>query len=774
MQVTRQMPALWNGVSQQPAPVRLSSQCESQVNCTSSVVDGVRKRGPTEHIRKLSTTKLTTAYLHTINRDRTERYEVVITPTGIRVFDMLGNEKTVTAPLGWSYLSLPSHISSRKGYAAMTVADYTFVLNKTKRVALLPAGADLDPPTAEYWWLNRSVSSSVAMAAPRFREPREPIRDFDADDRGFIDAVAISTQAAYKSNPTGTLTGEVQTLQDLPGTAANGAVYKIIGNSSESAFQSYYVIRQSGGWYETVKPGLQNLIDAKTMPHALIRQGDGTFIFGPFAWAARHVGDDATNPHPTFVGRALRDMFFYRNRLGFCVDENVVLSRAGAFDTFHRLTVVDFLPDEVVDIAASQNKVTRMEFAVPFQGSMMLFSDQTQFQLNHREVFAAGTVSLDVTTEYPLIPGVRPTPSGSDVYFPSDGSGWGAIREYFVNTDGITNDAADVTAHVQQYIPFGIHTLAASSEFNSVFVLTDGAPNRIYTYQYYWQSETEKAQSAWHFWEFQEEDTILAAQPLGGWLYLLIDRADGTYLERMPMFYGGLAAGLEFQVYLDRRCVVEGVYDEDDDVTTFTLPYELPEVHRDFFRCVLGSEYSSQGAALTHTWTSPTTFTVLGRFDAGPAVCGTLFTSQYTFSRQYPQNSKGEAIHTGRLQLKTFSVYFHDTSYFRAVVRPYGAESQTIYTKEFPTRRVGVLGMGVIQPHLGLLRDENLNVIVDEWGNGIAVSAGGPPPFVEGKATIAVQANAAEAFITLENDTYLGFCFDSAEWEGFYHNRARA
>lgn len=759
MLVTRQMPALWNGVSQQPSPVRLSSQCESQINCTSSVVDGVRKRGPTEHVAKITSDHLGTAYLHTINRDRAERYEVIITSTGIRVFDMLGNEKTVNAPLGYGYLSLASGVTARKGYVAMTVADYTFIVNKTKTVALLDVGDDLDPPSADYWWLNRSVSGTAAMPLTSLSyspERRRPIPDYDAAPSTAPAQTSNPVQGSYTSNPSGTLTGEVQTLQDLPTTATVGQVYKVIGNSTESAFQSYYVIKQTGGWYETVKPGLKNLVDATTMPHALIRQTDGTFTFAPFAWAPRHVGDEATNPHPTFVGRKIRDIFFHKNRLGFAVDENVVLSRAGAFDTFYRLTVVDYLADEVVDIAASQTKVTKIEYAVPFQGSMMLFSDQTQFQLNHREVFSGGTVSLDVTTQYPIVPGVRPAASGSDIYFASDGSGWGAIREYFVNTDGLTNDAADVTAHVQQFIPYGIHQIAAAPEFNSVFVLTDGAPNRIYTYQYYWQSETEKAQSAWHYWEFPETDTLLACAPLGGWLYMLVDREDGTYLERLPMFYGGLVAGLEFQVYLDRRTVITGVYDDVMDITTFTLPYPLPTEHRETFKAVLGVDFASQGAALHPTWTSTTVFTVLGDHSAGPVVCGLNFNSSYTFSRQHAINARGEAIHTGRLQLKQFTVYYSDTSYFRATVRPYGEASQTIYTREFPTRRVGVIGMGVMVP------DEE------------SEAGGGPPPFVEGKAKFQVQANASEALITLESDSYLGFCLNSAEWEGFYYNRARA
>ena len=48
-----------------------------------------------------------------INRDTTERYTVVVTETGIRVFDMNGVEKTVTAPAGWGYLADTASSSAR-------------------------------------------------------------------------------------------------------------------------------------------------------------------------------------------------------------------------------------------------------------------------------------------------------------------------------------------------------------------------------------------------------------------------------------------------------------------------------------------------------------------------------------------------------------------------------------------------------------------------------------------------------------------------------------
>lgn len=756
MLVTRQIPALWNGVSQQPDPVRAPSQLEAQLNCTSTVVDGVRKRNPTEHIAKVTGDRLGTALLHTINRDTQERYQVIVTPSGIRVFDLEGNEKTVTAPLGWDYLELPAGIDSRNGYVLMTVADFTFVLNKTKVVELLDVGADLDPPSVDYWWLNRPLPETSPL---RHYDPEEP--DYGDPDppppnnpppggSGGGEAPPASSNPStggYESNPTGTYVGEVQTLQDLPSTGYSiGDVYKIIG-TNESNFQSYYVIRSATGWYETVKPGLKNLVNAETMPHALVRQGDGTFAFGPFGWQPRRVGDEATNPHPSFVGRAIRDMYFHRNRLGFLVDENAVLSRAGRFDVWHRLTVVDYLPDEVIDIAASETKVTQMEFAVPMGGTMMIFSDQTQFRMTHNEVLTGTTVSLDVATSYPMIRGVRPQAAGSDVYFASDGAGWGCIREYFVSEDGVTHDASDVTAHVQRYIPAGIHSLATAPEFDSVFVLTDGAPNRVYVYRYYWQTESEKAQSAWSHWSLDDDAHILHAKALGGYLYLLVDRPDGTYLERVALFHGSFAGGLAWQTYLDRRCELYGSYNLASDTTTFTVPYPVSESLRSNFVASNGNAFADAKSS-THvlTWLSSTTFSVSGDVTAGPLVCGLGYVSMIRMSRQYPQNSRGEAIHTGRLQLKTFTVHFTDTAYFNVIVRPYGTSTGAHYITAHPQRRVNVSGLDVL----------------------------GTPVFTSGKATVSVQANAAEAAIDLVSDSHVGFCFTSAEWEGFYHNRARA
>ena len=141
--VSSTIPNLIQGVSQQPDAQRDPSQGEIQINAVSSLTDGLRKRDGSRAIARLSTSSLGDVLFHQILRDADEQYLVAIAKTAIRVFELDGTERTVTAPYGYGYLS--TVVSARSDIRAASIADYTFISN-TKRVpamktALAPAVA---------------------------------------------------------------------------------------------------------------------------------------------------------------------------------------------------------------------------------------------------------------------------------------------------------------------------------------------------------------------------------------------------------------------------------------------------------------------------------------------------------------------------------------------------------------------------------------------------------------------------------------------------------
>ena len=131
--ISTSIPNLVSGVSQQADGLRYGSQSEEQINGYSSLVEGLIKRSPLKHISQLISGSVGDTKVHTINRDLNERYVVIFQNNSVKVFDINGTEKTVTTPDGVGYITTTTPNSDIK---CLTVADYTFVLNKTKTVAV--------------------------------------------------------------------------------------------------------------------------------------------------------------------------------------------------------------------------------------------------------------------------------------------------------------------------------------------------------------------------------------------------------------------------------------------------------------------------------------------------------------------------------------------------------------------------------------------------------------------------------------------------------------
>lgn len=719
---SRVLPALYNGVSQQPPILRSPDQTEDELNTWASLADGVGKRPPSELVTQIAATISDSAFIHHINRDTGERYIVIIDGGVLRVFDhVTGEQKAVSFPGGYSYLE-----GGR--FRAVTVADCTFIVN-IDRVVRLKNTIDDPASDPEYFrWLNRqeAMANASGLAGTMVRK--------------------MGSQLQYTpAYGTANYRGEVASVEKLPETANNGDMYKITG-SVDSGFVSYYVRRNGAVWDETRANGLKNNIDGTTMPHCLVREADGTFTFAPFSWAPRRVGDENTNPAPTFVGRAIRDVFFYQNRLGLLVDENVVFSCAGDFGNFWRNTVLDYIASDVIDVAVTTTQVSLLNYALPFNDGIMAFADQTQFSItNGEDGLTPSSVAISPVTRYEVNTAVRPITIGTEVYFCGDQAGSTVVWEYTRLNDGDSLTAAEITAHVPSLIPAGIKKMVAAQNLKALFALT-GGPD-VYAYQFYWNGN-EKVQSAWRKWTFGGD--VVGGEFLDGYLYLIVRRWGGVYLERVHLEAGAKPAEQNHQVYLDARTKVVGTYNPVFDRTTITLPY-APNQQR--FQLIRTKAHPSRPGSLVdpaqYLWDSPTQLSVPGN-EGGEITAGDSYQMRLTFSRQFPLDYQLRPLTTGRLQLRTFTVYFVGTAFFRTEVSPYGAAMSPTVEEIVPAKLADFTGKVIGSADLKLNR----------------------PTFHTGSYSFQVYGDASQATITLTNDTHVAATFVSAEWEGFYFNRA--
>ncbi len=132
---------LVGGVSQQPPIKRFPTQCEVQENALGTVVEGLRKRPPTEHLGTLASAPTGDAAYHTINRDDTERYVVAVEDKALRVYDLADggintvydiNGDVATLGSGGDFDYLES-TDPEADFEFLTIADATIVVNKAKQ-----------------------------------------------------------------------------------------------------------------------------------------------------------------------------------------------------------------------------------------------------------------------------------------------------------------------------------------------------------------------------------------------------------------------------------------------------------------------------------------------------------------------------------------------------------------------------------------------------------------------------------------------------------------
>lgn len=788
--ISSTIPNLVNGVSQQPYALRLSSQCEAQINGYSSVVEGLKKRPPARFIAKISDTSFSNAYIHTINRDADERYVVVITNGNLRVFRMNGAEVTVQFPNGKNYLVSGTPDTH---FTAVTIADYTFILNRAHTVRMLSATTPNRNKEALIWVRQGAYGITYTVNIGGF------VKSFktpDGSDKSHTEQIAtdhIARQivAGFTSDSSFTSQFEiapfgstihtqrkngqdfivetsdglgdqaikvakdfVQRFSDLPARALHGVRLEVRGDQS-SSFDNYWVEydNPSGGnatgvWKESVKGGEQYRINSSTMPFALKRLPNGQFSFEEISWDERKVGDAENIPPPSFVDKRINDIFFHRNRLGFVADENVIFSRSGEFFCFWRSSATQLLDTDTIDVAVSHTKVSIIRHAIPFNETLLLFSDQTQFMLGSSDILTPFTISINQTTEFQASLLAKPVGAGRNVYFTMNKGAFSGVREYYVDGETKTNDAADITAHVPKYIPGGVTKLAASSNEDILVALSPQEPNALYVYKYFWQ-DLEKLQSSWSKWTLSPGSKILYVDFIESDLWILVERNGEVMFEVISLEAGRVDPGVDFSFHLDERvwsqqCIFD--YYAPTDTTRIVLPYLVDDPSA---IQILGNDEGpyKRGQIIPAKWISMGNGS--GRFEVKGKVtsflAGRSYCFRYTFStlviKEEATGGGQMTVGAGRMQLRRMTLTYNNSGYFRAEVTPFRRDT---YQSVFSGR---VTGSG-------------RNII-------------GAPALEDGRFRFPISGKNEDVRVEIVNDTPLPCALLSAEWEATFIIRSR-
>jgi hypothetical protein len=147
------VPNLAQGVSQQPDNLRYPGQCDEQINAWATVVEGLVKRPHTSYIKNVDSSQPSNLFTHFVKRDETNKYVIAVSLGGVSAHNLsLGTSYNVAVTsIASSYLSLGGSVTNPlKDIRALTVADYTFIVNKKVEVEKSRNNSlsDVPPPEA--------------------------------------------------------------------------------------------------------------------------------------------------------------------------------------------------------------------------------------------------------------------------------------------------------------------------------------------------------------------------------------------------------------------------------------------------------------------------------------------------------------------------------------------------------------------------------------------------------------------------------------------------
>ena len=785
---------LVQGVSQQAPRDRLPGQCKTQINCVADPVRGLSRRPPSTFISALAgLTHDANAKIHTYDRGDQEKYIVVVTNGKVQVYDLQGTALTVTGGTS-SYLTTTD---ARSDISLHTIGDFTFVANKQTTVAKNPSNAlnaklirngalytlALPSAFASQDFTIEADGTSVTYTTPTSTgtNPEQfGIRDIMVGLEGsftktsYSSAVLDNTVYIYKNDEDDTtqivaqaesdsgqlrvVSGEANSIADLPRIAPHGLVIKIVGGTStvddffmrsvhdsKSQEDAFSHTLQEAHWVEIADPDELNEFDPDTMPHGLIRMPDGTFHFAPFdgvdrtdpsmnvvanpEWANRKAGDNLTNKDPSFVGDVINGVSSFQGRLILLSGEALVASTVDDVFDFWKKSATTLIASDRIDLTANTDRVAILRRAVQHNRNLVVFSESAQFIISGRQAFQPTTASMTQTTGFDADLNADPAANGQNVVFGINYGQFAGVREFFTDSEFDSDNAEPITRQVERFMPGQVSVFATSTDFNGLALTTTNSP-LLFIYQYLWAGN-EKVQSAWSSWDLT--DNVEHVFFVQSEMYL-VKRTDANVssLDMRDVAQGSLG----FNVYLDIRVALTSTAD------TVTLPSDYPVAGSASLVAVQGDGCPNPGLRIPITDRTGDVLTLEEDMQGGTVYVGVRFDSTYIPTFPQVKDRNGVTIGTADLKLQQYIVTFSDTGAFQL-------HADSIYNETF-----------LLEDYTGRKANALSNLL-------------GSQPIESDTLEVPFRFKADEADLRVFSDSHLPFRLTDVEWVGKYTKRGR-
>ena len=441
-------------------------------------------------------------------------------------------------------------------------------------------------------------------------------------------------------------------VQNLPNQCKHGYIVKI-ANARIAEEDDYYLqfIGENnrdgtGSWTECAKPGIAKVLT--NMPLVIQRTSSTQFTVKQFTYSDRRVGDDTTNPMPSFVGGRINKVLFFRNRLAVLSGENVITSRPGTFGVpnFFAESALTVGAADPIDISAASIFPSELFDGIETNTGLVVFSTNQQFLLASDDtVLNPDTAKLRSVSTYNYNETIPPISLGTTLAYLDNSGKYSRFNEMANTQREGEPSVVEVSKVVPTLLPKDIDLLTNSRE-NSMVMMGKTGTDIVYGYRYF-QVSDERKQAAWFKWKLNNP---LLYHFIVNDEYFFLD--SDNFLQCVKIIQTSSDPSItqddvEFLLHIDNYTTISGgSYSASTNLTTFSSVSWLPSVttpNHDLVLIDTNTNSTRLGRYAKPTSTSTTSFTVPGDWSSATLNIGYIYPYEVKFPTFYVTRQEGNA-----------------------------------------------------------------------------------------------------------------------------------
>ena len=483
----------------------------------------------------------------------------------------------------------------------------------------------------------------------------------------------------------------VNDVQNLPNQCKHGYIVKV-SNALRSEEDDYYLKFEgqndkdgSGSWTECALPGITTTLT--NMPLVIQRTGTTTFTVKQFTYGQRDVGDTFTNPMPSFVGKRINKVLFFRNRLALLAGENVVTSRPGTLGepNFFIETALAVSVADPVDISAASMFPSDLFDGIEINAGLLVFSTNQQFLLASDDtVFNPDTAKLRSIATFNYNEDMAPISLGTTVAYLDNSGKFSRFNEMANSAREGEPNVIEVSKVVPTLIPKDVDLMTNSRE-NSIVLIGKTGSDEVFGYKYF-QTAEKRVQAAWFKWKLNNPLTyhfIINDE------YFFLD--SDYYLQSIKLVQAEsdpsiVQDNVDFLLHVDNHTTVSGgSYSAATNLTTFSSVSWLSSVTTPNHDLVVidTNTNSARVGRYAKPTVNGTNFTLPGNWSSATLTIGYIYPYQVKLPTLYPtkiEGAKSTADVNSSLVLHRVKFHFGKIGLYETTLERVG---KTDYTEVF-------------------------------------------------------------------------------------------